>query len=161
MNWSKASAIAEITSSVAVVITLVYLLLELQQNTDALEASTRQAALDNSMQTLQVGIDYPELWLSRTKETLTETERVRLSAYLLQTVRRGQVAWQQYQAGALDEAGWEDVQRAMVGNLTATQPMKWWNYYRDVFPDDFRAIVDDSLKDQPIDHDNSDVQAFE
>lgn len=161
MNWTKASAIAEIISSVAVVITLVYLLLELQQNTNALEASTRQAALDNSMQVLQTAIDYPELWLSRTKDTLTETERIRLSAYLFQAVRRAQVAWQQYQAGALDEAGWTAVRQALIGNLDTPQPRKWWDYYSPIFDEEFRTIVNELMEDRPISQSSSDVEAFE
>ena len=45
MNWTKASAVGEILSSIAILATLVYLGLEIQQNADATEAETRQAML--------------------------------------------------------------------------------------------------------------------
>ena len=47
MNWTKASAIAETLSSVAILITLVYLVVEIQQNAEATQAETRQAILDS------------------------------------------------------------------------------------------------------------------
>jgi len=150
MNWTKASAIAEILSSVAVLITLLYLVIEIGQNTAALEASSRQAALENSLQTFAVGIDSPELWLSRVKADLTETERVRLSAFIFGLLRRGEVAWQQYQAGALDEDGWNDVLTAVIATLHYVQPRKLWDYMEEGYSPEFRDQVNDLLADRPV-----------
>ena len=38
MNWTKWSSIAEIVSSIAILMTLIYLTLEIRQNTDAIQA---------------------------------------------------------------------------------------------------------------------------
>ncbi len=61
MNWTKASAVAEILSSVAILITLVYLVVEIQQNAEATQADTRQAVLASDQQFLELLIDSPEL----------------------------------------------------------------------------------------------------
>jgi hypothetical protein len=66
MNWTKLSAIAEIMSSVAILLTLVYLALQNQQiafqtrqNTQALEASSRQGALDSAAEEGWIGVEGP------------------------------------------------------------------------------------------------------
>ena len=43
MNWNKTSAIAEILSSFAILVTLVYLTIEIGQNRATLQANSRQA----------------------------------------------------------------------------------------------------------------------
>jgi hypothetical protein len=81
MNWAKLSGIAEILSSIAVLVTLVYLTIQIRQNTEALQANSRDAALENSTNALYLQVNEPELVLSRTKPNLSDTERVKLSAF--------------------------------------------------------------------------------
>jgi hypothetical protein len=81
MNWAKLSGIAEILSSIAVLVTLVYLTIQIRQNTEALQANSRDAALENSTNALYLQVNEPELVLSRTKPHLSDTERVKLSAF--------------------------------------------------------------------------------
>ena len=57
MNWTKASAMAEILSSIAILVTLIYLAIEIQQNTDATQAEIRQSTLESDQQHLQLFID--------------------------------------------------------------------------------------------------------
>jgi len=59
MNWSKASAAAEILSSVAILATLVYLAIEIQQSAEATQANTRQAMLASDQQFLELLVDSP------------------------------------------------------------------------------------------------------
>jgi len=160
MNWTKASAMAEILSSVAILVTLVYLAIEIRQNSATLEASTQQAQLDTNIQTLNVAMNNPEIWLSRVKPTLTEEESVRLSAYLIAVVLRGQVAWQQHQTGALNTKGWGAAKQAVIGNLKYTQCRRWWRTAKDWFDPDFSDHISGILADTPIDDQLDDVELF-
>ena len=162
MNWTKASAIAEILSSVAILATLVYLAIEIRQNTATLEATSQQAQLDTNYQTLFAAINDPALWLSRVKANLTEEESVKLSAYLIAVTIRGQVAWQQYQAGALDANGWIAAREAVLGNLQYTQSRKWWDYMADGFLDPaFQNEISAGLSERPVVTELPDVLAFQ
>ncbi len=64
MNWTKASAVAEILSSVAILITLLYLVIEIGQNTEALQATSRDASLEGDIQRLFQAVNTPEIWLT-------------------------------------------------------------------------------------------------
>ena len=54
MNWNKLKSIADFLGTLAVILTLVYMAIEIRQNTATLKASTSQAELDASIQTLSV-----------------------------------------------------------------------------------------------------------
>ncbi len=162
MNWTKASAVAEILSSVAILITLLYLVIEIGQNTEALEASSRQAALEGDVQHLYQGVATPELWQAYVKPNLTEVEKIRLSGYLFAFLRMRERDWLQYRLGALDEATWLTYQTGMLGTLHYEQVNKWWNNYgSSVFDPTFREHVDNLLEGMPIQTVLGDLQAFD
>ncbi len=83
MNWTKASAAAEILSSVAILATLVYLAIEIQQSAEATQANTRQAILASDQQFLELLVDSPEIHLLWYKLELSDEERIRLSYFLI------------------------------------------------------------------------------
>ena len=49
INWSKWSAIAEIISSVAILVTLIYLSIQTHQNLVATQTNTRQTMISNDV----------------------------------------------------------------------------------------------------------------
>ena len=56
MNTSKLADISEILSSLAILATLVYLTIQVQQNTEALQANQRQSHLADRGQATVLGI---------------------------------------------------------------------------------------------------------
>ncbi len=138
-------------------------MIEIGQNTAALEADSRQAVLDNSLQTLYTAVNEPEIWLSFVKPNLTEAERVRLSAYLFSMTQRGTIGWQQYQTGAADEASWLAFEGPLTSTLTYPQPRKWWGHMASIasFEPTFQERVNGLLEDMPIETQLPDIQAFD
>jgi len=67
MNWTKLSAISEILSSVAILVTLIYLGVQTQQNADAIQADTRQEILAADQQFLMSFVADPGLEVLRYK----------------------------------------------------------------------------------------------
>ncbi len=114
MNWTKASAVAEILSSVAILITLVYLVVEIQQNSRATQADTRQEILASDQQFLENYIDSPELMALQYQAELSDDERIRLSYLMITFVRMRENNWLQYENGTLDDATWRAHQGSIV-----------------------------------------------
>jgi hypothetical protein len=86
MKVEKLSAVAELVSSVAIVITLGYLAIQTQQNTVAMQATVRQAMLTDDRELLFRQIEYPLLVAARTGDTdLSDEEFVRLGSYLVRS----------------------------------------------------------------------------
>ena len=163
MNWTKASAIAEILSSVAVLITLVYLTVEIQQNSAVLEATSRWAAGQSRADTLAQVVAAPELWLNLSNPAMTDEQKVQLSAYLISFVRAREIDWLQYQAGALDETTWGTAQNGLIDTLSYSESRKWWNFFDsfDDFNPDFEAHVNALLAEAPIRTRLTDLRAFD
>jgi len=151
MNWTKTSAIAETLSSVAILITLVYLVVEIGQNTSALEASSRQASLDGDVQWLYQAVNAPELWTDMVNPDMTLEEKNRLGAYLSAFMRIRERDWLQYNAGALDERTWLTYQNSISFMLALEQARNWWDFISEQIYDlEFVEYVNSSLEDVPI-----------
>ncbi len=163
MNWTKTSAIAETLSSVAILITLVYLVVEIQQNAEATQAETRQAMLDSDQQYLQLFIDSPEIGLLFLKPDLSDEERIRLSNVLLTLVRMRESNWLQYENGALDSVTWQAYLGSLIGPLSGAQSRAWWENFgvERIFNSEFISLVDELLAAQPLFEQNPHLTAFD
>jgi hypothetical protein len=126
MNWERLSSIAEIFSSVAILVTLVYLAIEINQNSDILQANSRDNVLGADLQHLYRLVDDPRLWLTYSKPELTETEKIELFHLLAALMRIRERDWLQVQSGALDEETWQAYKAGMLGTLSFVQTRKWW-----------------------------------
>jgi len=64
MNSSKLADYSEILSSMAILVTLIFLIVGMQQNTDAIYTQSLQATVSNSLQEIRLGLDFPEIFSS-------------------------------------------------------------------------------------------------
>ncbi len=163
MNWNKTSAIAEILSSFAILVTLVYLTIEIGQNRVTLQANSRQAQQTADAESLAQVLDAPELWLNLSNPNMTDSDKVQLSAYLISFVIRRQTAWLQYQAGAIDEATWAGNQFGLIDILSYSESRKWWEFYDSIsaFDPSFTESVSQLLEAEPIRPRLIDLRAFD
>ena len=155
MNIEKTAAIAEIVSSIAIVITLIYLAVQTQQMTEQtkqtnniLLSSSRQVTLEGDLDILKLVADHPDYPQLATisDRALTDIELGELNTVLASMVRIREYAFQQYKAGILDEETWESYLAILTGELRNTQSKKWWEDTRRVLPADFVAEVERRLK---------------
>ncbi|NKC01267.1 MAG: hypothetical protein GKR90_22600 [Pseudomonadales bacterium] len=129
MNWTKASAIAEITSSIAILVTLIYLAIEIGQNAEATNAEVRQSILASDQQFLEMIVADPRLNLMWYQSELSPEERTRLSFFLLTHMRMRENNWLQYQSGVLDTDTWNTYRSSLIVVLSTPQPRKWWENF--------------------------------
>ena len=149
MNWTKTSAVAEILSSVAILATLVYLGIEIQQNADATQANTRQAMLASDQQFLELIVENPDLHLLWYKPELSDEESVRLSYFLISHFRMRENNWLQNQNGILDDATWHSYRSSIPAVLSSPRTRYWWhNFGVDrLFDPRFKVVVDELISD--------------
>jgi len=113
----KLSAIAELVSAVAIVLTLGYLAVETQQNTAAIQATVRQSMLSDDVAILLKQMDYPHVMPGAYGgRDLTADEEVQLMSWLIAFIRTRENHWLQYQYGVIDEATWASY-RAPLGSV--------------------------------------------
>ena len=94
---------------------------------------------------------------------MTDAEKVQLSAYLITLIRNLEIAWLQYQSGALDATTWSSYEGIIAGILSYSESRKWWEYYdsASIAHPEFHALVNELIQGQPIFERLEDVQAFD
>jgi hypothetical protein len=154
MSLSDLASVSEIVGSIAILATLIFLVLQIRQNTRAIEASASQDAAESESNALVQLLNYPELALSLTKDTLTEVEVVRTFAFLSLLLRAHEQYWRQYQLGVIDEATLTRYQGSLVAQLSFPSSRNWWNAYQVRFDPSFSARVNGLLRDVPVNTDD-------
>lgn len=163
MNWTRASAIAEIASSIAILATLVFLAVEIGQNTSATTGAVRQSMLASDQQHMEQIIANPELHLSWYKSELNPDERVRLSFFLLTHLRMRENNWLQHKNGILDDVTWRAYRGSLVAVLSGPNPRKWWREFgvERLFDSRFISEVNALISETPVTDRSPHITAFE
>ena len=152
INWSKWSAVAEIISSIAILVTLIYLSIQTQQNTAAIQANTRQTMITTDLEALKAGMDYPSALVHmRTSENISDEEKNRIVTWLIMLVRTREYQWFQYKNGLLDKQAWEAYLSGISENLSFPRTRKWWNHVaNNYFDHEFVDEVNRYLANKPV-----------
>jgi hypothetical protein len=152
MTRSKIADLSEIVSSIAIVATLIYLTVQVRQNTEALQSQTRQAVLAASQAELNMLIEHPAISLAivATDRPLSTEENVTVDAWLSSALRSREFAWLQYGAGSVDEQQWATEESVLVSIFDNPLPRLWWERIgRFVTGPEFAAYVGNLIAATP------------
>lgn len=133
-----------------VVITLIYLAVQLRQNNELLRSESRRAIMDNEQSALRSALEYEDVLrkLDQPGE-LSAKEQFQLSILFVIDLENRFFEYRQYQNGVLDEATWLSHQHIIVENHAKGRGRDWWNKVGCQFYDDkFVEVVDQLLRDE-------------
>lgn len=127
-NWVKVSAIAEIVSSIAILLTLIYLAMQVNQNTDALRAQSRQALLDSVHSELATMFENPDVIMRAIDdEPMSEREQFQFATHFIRVFRSREFSWLQWQDGTMDDAQWQTEYSVIRLIMDSPRVRQWWN----------------------------------
>ena len=151
MDRSKLADFSEIISSIAIVVTLIYLTVEIRQNTNALYAESSQSVLSAAQTELFELMENPDIVLSMIQtDPLTAEDQVRIGAFLAATMRAREFSWLQFQSGIIDEAQWGTEIAVIRSILDSPRSRDWWeNNGRNNFDAGFVEFVDRENQNHP------------
>ena len=152
MNWEAVGAIGEILGAVAVVVTLGYVAIQIRQNTATLNSTARQSLVDNDRHSLLAVLEHPDLIEKLGKgEELSSSDQIRYTAIWILDLRNREIEFLQYKAGVLDEAAWRSYQQTLHYSLGTDRDRRWWDKVgRESFDPDFVRMVDDFIREAPL-----------
>jgi hypothetical protein len=150
MNWSQAGSIADVVSGIAVVISLVYLSIQVRGNTKATKANAFQGVIRSEMELAEVFIENAAIWDKVVNgEPIAEGEEIRkaivlYNMFMLDTVRR----YRQYSIGYLEAQAWE-ARRKTLPSIVKLPIFKEWrkSYGAQGQAADFLKILDEFAAD--------------
>ena len=155
MSWESISAIGEIVGAVGVVISLIYLAVQIRQNTRAMKAQSAREAVAAMRDFNKSMVEDPEISriFRRGAEGLTnlnEEERARFGHILFNFFKTAEELHYQYLQGTLDPHIWESWKTVI--SLYSTSPgfSEYWEMRKSFFTSAF-CKEHDSWIDSGID----------
>ena len=153
MDWVVWSAAAQIVGSAAIVVTLIYLAMQIRQNTDAMQATAREAIAERDVEWLYTMVENPELGpLFRKEEPPTEEDASRMNASLVAFMRIREANFRQYKSGVLDKDTWANYRSSIV-NGPLSQPLArvwWFNFGKQLFDPELSEQISKDLSKSPM-----------
>lgn len=152
MTMTAIAAWSQIAASVAVLLTLVYLTIQVRQSATLMRAESRQALMIYTQQEIFKAIDYPEIQLSLADANEPSSEaKIRLSNWLNAVLRAREHEWLQFRNGVLDADTWNSYKQVIPTILLGTgRARDWWsNFGHGQFHPAFCQLVNELLREHP------------
>ena len=153
MNWDAISGIAELVGAAGVIVSLIYVGIQIRQNTLTAQASNFQQWADTQVHALRALTDDPGVTqlvdhANENFESLTTAELLRLQMIPYNHFTQWDVAFTNAKHDLMDTSKWQLVARGyefMMQNTPAFRRM--WEYSGHVYDEDFRLHVDSIVAD--------------
>lgn len=174
MNWDAFGAIAEFGGAIAVVVSLIYLAIQVRQNTRAIRGQTAHAVTERQQEELHWSHEIADIFTKaiETPRELDSAEAWSLSEWMSAAVVMRQNEYRQFRLGLLERGAWEQSEQVILMLLSFPWGRNWWRVVgREQVSSDLAAHVDAllenadlmdwkgalaALKDVPMDPDPSD-----
>lgn len=161
MKLEKWAMIAEIVSGVAIVVSLIFLILEIRENTDATRASTRESITERVERlTLTVatnpglaGILARDEGFARLGAAgeFTPAETMQLRGFLTALMRNTEEAFLQMKEGRLEESYFRGRLAGMVLMVSFGAGRELYESQRGDYDDEFQELIDREIAIRQVD----------
>ena len=147
MNWEAVGAIGEIVGALAVFFTLIYLAVQIRQNTNAVRAAAFDAAIthiSNVRQGIFSDAEVSEIYIKGGKDptSLDEKSRLRYRLLIHNILLSISNIYAQSTLTGLSRSNWES-QIPIIERVVLTPGGTWfWENHRHEFEESFRYEVD-------------------
>jgi hypothetical protein len=147
MTLDQLGNIGEIIGAVGVVISLVYLGIQIRKNTEAERTSTYQAIVSDFGAMNNTMASTPELshlfvQAMENYHQLSSDEKARISQLFFQCFRYFENMFYQHRQGYLDEEVWTGWRRLMLTYYARPGFQTWWEHRRVVYSEPFANFLE-------------------
>ena len=165
MNWEMIGATGEWAGALAVVITLVYLSIQIRQAKEATRQATEQRRGEAAQRQLQLIVENPKFAELLTRNSGHALHNDEMAAHwgcsraealqLVMFYSAWGSAWEEYYLSeSRDPKRWATVERRIVGQLSTEPGRSFWNNLNQLYSPEFVSRVDDLLAARAADTDN-------
>ena len=145
-SLQQVTSITEIIASVAVLVSLFFVVHSINQNTKAIQSSNDNFLYELENQRLISVTNSPGLTAAivknNNKETLSRNETQMYKVFMYQSFNMWEMAFSRFKNGLLPEDQWVAWDDYWTANLPEQYPVEWWKKDRQAYREDFRQHVD-------------------
>lgn len=161
---SEVTGIAEIIGSIGIIASLVFVGLQVRQNTHQVEAASYQTGIAyiDAINNLATDPDTAELVIKGLKdfEALSQVEKARFDGIVYNVMNKFFLARQVYLQGSLARSDYETYEDLLARILRSPGAALWFAKTRYILPKDVTSVVDSILQRYPSVEPMSDYYTF-
>jgi hypothetical protein len=155
MSLESLGNLGEFIGSIAVLVSLVYLAIQIKKSTETERTSTYQSIVSDFGHMNQSLASDPELTLLYIQaledfDRLNSTEKARISQVFFMTFRYFENMYYQHRKGYLDDEVWIGWKRLVLTYFASPGFQAWWMLRRDVFSEPFVRFLETTESDRPL-----------
>ena len=154
MNWEAIGTIAEIVGAAAVVISLLYVAIQIRQNTRQIRVATHEGTTRDFRQftreVLTAGLTDVFVRGLEDPESLDDSQKLDFAFMMYDLFKAFENVHYHYLHGSLGEDAWQGWRRFIEQYATAPGAQHYWEVRQDIFPLDFREFIDGLNSDSEI-----------
>lgn len=155
VTLSELGNIGEFISSIGVIVSLIYLAVQIRKNTDTERTSTYQSVVSDFgslNQTMSSSAELSSLYVKGMENfnDLAADEKARISQLFFATFHYFENMFYQYRKGYLETDVWRGWERLMLTYYARPGFQSWWSVRRDVFSDSFGEFLDTTEPDKYV-----------
>jgi hypothetical protein len=142
-DWTIVTAVATITGVIGGLISVVFLILEVRRNAQAIEGSTVQSLMSFEKDVFTLIASNADLYLkgSNGLSKLTATQKLAFNRIVGVQMSLTYSAYVQYQNQLIDDEVWDAYHNALKGYLKAKGFAESWKIFEMNYPKSFRDMV--------------------
>ena len=165
MTLNDLANLGQIIGALAVVISLIYVALQIRQNTNAIRSATAQTVHEhfaNWYQLIAADAELAQIAANglRDYSSLSEQERVRFIATFMSFISYSQNAFLKWREGLLKPALWLGWEQVMMNLFGAPGGKVLWKERSYLFGEEFRRYIENDLMVRPPHPDAKPLGAF-
>jgi len=155
VNWEAISAIGQIVGAIAVVISLIYLAIQVRSSAQETRLSSMRATLDFLNRLNQQVAEHADLAELRNRgffdfESLEGSDRTRFNSYMLAVFRTVEGVYYQHLDGHSDPRVWRGIEAVLREMNALSGVQAWWRLRSHWFDEEFAKFINQqqqTLKD--------------
>ena len=152
MTLEDIANIGELIGGVGVLVSLIYLAIQVRQNTLAQRAESRLAATRSWTEWYILGAQDPEIVRIMNEgflnpSELTSTDRARFLWIFGTIASKMEEMYSQHKVGLIDDSLWNKYRGTLAAYLENPVAKEWWDSGAAPFSDDFRLSIESTPKD--------------
>lgn len=150
MTLEEYAYLAEIIGVIVVVVTLIYLSVQVRQGKELLRSESRQAQVANDQSGVFKFVDHPDLGrFFCQQEPVSFDDKVKLLFWIVGQMRAREHEWLQHRSGAMDEETWMSYRDVIYFLLGTERARAVWALCAPFFNPDFAAMVSKMIDEVP------------
>jgi len=150
MNWDAIGAIGEIVGAIAVILSLIYLALQIRQNTTTTQGSNElvmSRSVANWVSKANIDAHLRRAWGKLADgEELSSDEMAQILWYVSEWLHLCEGWYQLYRRGLMSESIWTARSNGALGLLKQDFVLSWWNAEGISVSTEFRSYMNTQLK---------------